>query len=391
VEIVTGQKVDIPMKRLIWFSEIKWDYLVTRKQQILNRFPQDIKILFIEPFVLGKQQHWLPKRHGNITVITIPFLKAIPQPFLASVLNLRFIRWIFDFMGTLYFKFITGLLGFTGQNRVIGLSSAYWGKVAARQKAKLHFYDANDAHLDFPGTPVWLEEYLKSYLAVSRLCFSVSPEISTSIERLGAKNIHLLGNGVDFDHFSTPQPRPDRLKSVTRPILGYAGAMDWLDATLIREVCLANTDHEVVLIGPEIRPGWFDNQEAFKGLNNLSYLGKVSYQELPAYVQTFNIALIPFVVDELTKPLNPNKLYEYSAAGKAVVSMNYSSTIEGLNTTIFVGMSHIDFIEQIKSARVNHRLDRSFSLAKNNSWDEIAKIMESIITNELTIEIPGKL
>ena len=343
-------EVDSSMKRLIWFSEIKWDYLVTRKQQILNRFPSDIKILFIEPYVLGKQQNWLPKRHGNITVLTIPFLKTIPQPLLANLINLRFMRWVFAIMGTLYFKLFSGLLGFSGRNRVIGLSSAFWGKIAARQTAKLHFYDANDAHLDFPGTPVWLEEYLRGYLTVASLCFSVSPEISSSIKSLGARNIQLLGNGVDYDHFSTPQSKPAQLNNLAKPILGYAGAMDWLDPALIREVCLANSDHDIVLIGPEIRPGWFENQLVFKDLDNLSYLGKVNYQDLPAFVQTFKIALIPFVVDELTKPLNPNKLYEYSAAGKAVVSMNYSSTIHKLRDVIFVGSTHQEFVDQIARA-----------------------------------------
>jgi len=353
--------------------------MVTRKQQILKRFPQDTKILFIEPFVVGKQQNWFPRHYGNITVLTIPFLKAIPQPLIASLFNLRFIRWLFGMLGSLYFKFFSILLGFSNRNRVIGLSSVFWGKIAAKQRATIHFYDANDAHLDFPGTPTWLEEYLKAYLTVAQLCFSVSPEISESIESLGARNIHLLGNGVDFDHFSTPQARPDRLKNITRPILGYAGAMDWLDSALIREICLANSDHEIILIGPEIRQGWFENQSAFKGLGNLTYLGKVNYQDLPAYVQAFKIALIPFVVDELTKPLNPNKLYEYSAAGKPVVSMNYSSTIHNLRDVIFVGTSQHDFVEQIQRADKEFKPELSRQLALDNSWNKISVTMMATI------------
>ena len=35
--------------RLIWFSEIQWDFLSTRKQRILGRFPENWRILFIEP------------------------------------------------------------------------------------------------------------------------------------------------------------------------------------------------------------------------------------------------------------------------------------------------------------------------------------------------------
>lgn len=357
------------MNKLVWFAEIKWDYLITRKQQILKRFPSDIEILYIEPYVLGKQQHWLPHRENNLTILTIPFLKNIPQPLIAGLFSILPIRWLLGFIGQAYFYLFSVLLGFSSSKRVIGLSSAYWGKIAARLPAKLHFYDANDAHLDFPGTPAWLREYLVAYLKKSELSFSVSPEIHNSIEALGARNIHHLGNGVEFEHFSKLQDRPQALADCTKPILGYAGAMDWLDAVLISEVCQAYPDYEIVLIGPEIRPGWFSDQTAFQDIKNLRYLGKVEYAKLPAYVQTFEVALIPFVIDELTRPLNPNKLYEYSATGKPVVSMNYSSTIENLKSVIFVGNSHAEFVQKIGEALAKPDDSARQKLAREHSWD----------------------
>lgn len=382
MEPIHELEVDFLMKHLIWFSEIKWDYLVTRKQQILRRFPEDIKILFVEPYVLGKKQHWLPRQEGRLTILTIPFLKPVPQAIIADILNQGQVRWLLGIFGALYFFLFSIILGFASKKRMIGLSSVSWGKIAARLDASLHFYDANDAHLDFPGTPVWLKEYLIAYLKVADLCFAVSPEIKDSIRTLGARNIELLGNGVDFKHFSTPQQRPQSLEAIQNPILGYAGAMDWLDSGLIAKVCLAYPEFEIVLIGPEIRRGWFDKQENLQDLPNLHYLGKVDYQILPAFVQAFTVALIPFVVDELTRPLNPNKLYEYSAAGKPVVSMNYSSTIDALSETIFIGESHEAFIEQIAFSMQNHHIELSQKLASENSWDKIAKTMSDRILVE---------
>jgi hypothetical protein len=90
------------------------------------------------------------------------------------------------------------------------------------------------------------------------------------------------------------------------------------------------------------------------------------------------------VVDELTRPLNPNKLYEYSAAGKAVVSMNYSSTIDALREIIFVGRSRAEFVSQIRSASENHQPELSLDLARGNSWDEIALNMQRTIQRELS-------
>ncbi len=372
------------MKQLIWFSEIKWDYLVTRKQQILKRFPADVDILFIEPYARGKKQNWKPRQDGSITVITIPFLKIVPPSILATLLNRSMVRWLIGGLATCLVKMTILVLGFTHKDRVIALSSPFWGKIASRQNAALHFYDANDAHLDFPGTPDWLEDYLATFVRSADLCFAVSPEIKDDVEQLGGQNVVLLGNGVDYNHFSTPQDKPEVLKKIKKPILGYAGAMDWLDAELLKKICLAFPEYEIVMLGPEIRPGWFSDQEHFKGLKNLHYLGKIDYQVLPAYVQSFKVGLIPFVVDELTKPLNPNKLYEYSAANKPVVSMNYSSTIEGLSDTIFVGHTHAEFIEQISTAMAKHCSERSRDLASKNSWDNVAQTMYTEITTSLS-------
>ena len=63
---------------LVWFSEVQWDFLSTRKQRLLQRFSSRWRILFIEPYALGRPAHWLPVRRGNVTVVTVPFLKTVP-------------------------------------------------------------------------------------------------------------------------------------------------------------------------------------------------------------------------------------------------------------------------------------------------------------------------
>ena len=57
---------------LVWFSEIQWDFLSTRKQRLLARFPEAWRILFIEPFAVGRRSHWLPVKRGRVTVVTVP-------------------------------------------------------------------------------------------------------------------------------------------------------------------------------------------------------------------------------------------------------------------------------------------------------------------------------
>jgi hypothetical protein len=59
---------------------------------------------------------------------------------------------------------------------------------------------------------------------------------------------------------------------------------------------------------------------SYRALANMHFLGRKSYAELPAYCKEFDVGLIPFKINELTKAVNPIKLREYLAAGLPVVS-----------------------------------------------------------------------
>jgi glycosyltransferase involved in cell wall biosynthesis len=53
---------------------------------------------------------------------------------------------------------------------------------------------------------------------------------------------------------------------------------------------------------------------------NIHYLGAKTYQELPAYLGGWDVALMPFALNEATRFISPTKTLEYLAAGKPVVS-----------------------------------------------------------------------
>jgi UDP-galactopyranose mutase len=55
-------------------------------------------------------------------------------------------------------------------------------------------------------------------------------------------------------------------------------------------------------------------------LHNIHYLGGKSYNELPHYVSGWNVALIPFLLNDATRFISPTKTPEYLAAGVPVVS-----------------------------------------------------------------------
>jgi glycosyltransferase involved in cell wall biosynthesis len=367
--------------RLVWFSEIQWDFLSTRKQRLLERFPENWKILFIEPYALGRRHHWFPVKRGQVWVVSVPFLKSVPFR-IGRVLDIPFLRLFVSLPGIVLMFFWMTLLGFANQEKIIGLSNVYWGKVAAVLPCRFRFYDANDDHLAFPGIPLWLKGYLDTYLSRVQLLFSVSPELTKRLSVPSDVRCIELGNGVELSHFATLRSQvPSGLSRIKGPILGYVGAMDWLDTALVAATALAWPECSVLLIGPAYERGWWEKQAVLNMIPNVHYIGKVDYAELPAWVQRFDLALMPLLSNKLKGVSHPNKLYEYSAAGVPVLSMNYCSAVERARDVVHVALSPEAFVSMVPEALADRRKEARQAFARQHSWDLLAATLVQELQN----------
>ncbi len=134
----------------------------------------------------------------------------------------------------------------------------------------------------------------------------------------------LCPNAVDLAHFISPAAEPGppadlaALEIAGRPVIGYYGALArWFDYPLVHRLAEEHPEYVFVLIGPNY-DGTLD-QRRFLNLPNLHWLGVKPYQDLPAYLRAFDVAMIPFLVNEITHATSPLKLFEYMAGGKPVV------------------------------------------------------------------------
>jgi len=133
-------------------------------------------------------------------------------------------------------------------------------------------------------------------------------------------NAYLVQHGVDLAHFAKAYDPattiPDDLRGAPGPIIGFWGLIaDWVDLQLIRHVADAFSGGTMVLLGNSTA-----NLEALHGARNIRILGRKPYADLPRYARAFDVALMPFKVNELTLAANPLKVREYLAAGLPVVS-----------------------------------------------------------------------
>ncbi|MGQ0505138.1 MAG: glycosyltransferase [Myxococcaceae bacterium] len=152
--------------------------------------------------------------------------------------------------------------------------------------------------------------------------------VITSAERLRANKVKvnpntvLVRHGVDFRHFvKACDPAtvvPEELAKLPKPVIGFFGLVaEWLDFDAIVACAKAYPQGSVVLVG-KVAPD--AEVSELKKYPNIHLLGRKQYSALPAYCKGFDVALMPFKVNELTLNSNPLKVREYLAAGLPVIS-----------------------------------------------------------------------
>ena len=114
---------------------------------------------------------------------------------------------------------------------------------------------------------------------------------------------------------------------------------------------------------------------------NVHYIGKVEYAELPAWVQHFDLALMPLCRNELKGVSHPNKLYEYSASGVPVLSIDYCSAVQRARDVLQVAASPEEFVRMIPEALADSRREARQAFARGHSWDVLAATMVQELQN----------
>jgi glycosyltransferase involved in cell wall biosynthesis len=134
------------------------------------------------------------------------------------------------------------------------------------------------------------------------------------------RNIHVIANAANVAHFSKATSgkltEPGDLKSIPRPRLVFVGGIAyWIDLELVRYIAVNRPSWQIILIGPVVT-----NTKILDNLNNIHFMGRKSYDDLPSYLAWCDIALNPYKVDSVAENCSPLKLYEYMAAGLPIVS-----------------------------------------------------------------------
>ena len=360
-------------------AEVQWRYVRTRKQQLLRLFPPSWRLLFLQPYVRGRRNDWWPRRDGALTYVTVPVLKNVPQPALRRLLAVGAVRAVLDAVLLLWVGCLRLCLGFAGRDAMLYVSNIYYGGILRFLSRRAAVYDCNDNHLAFPGTPAWARGYFERVVREVDAVVVSQTLLREEIEPLRPRALLEIGNGVDFGLFDAafrePSP-PARVVALPAPRLGYAGALaEWIDFALFARLAAAFPQASLVLVGPLV--GAAAPLEQLRTAHpNVHWLGSVPHTELPQYVVGMDVCLIPFRSTPLTRGVAPNKLYEYFALGKPVVSTDFSPWVRAFEPLLQVGATPEAVLTAVREfLTVPGDAAGRRTLAREHSWERSAAAM----------------
>ena len=205
-------------------------------------------------------------------------------------------------------------------------------------------------------------------------------------------NIHPFPSSIDFEHFNKAREiteDPEDQSLIPHPRFGFYGVIDErLDLSLIEEIARRKKEWHFILVGPVAKI----DEDSLPRLDNIHYLGMKSYQQLPGYLAGWDVAIMPFSLNESTRFISPTKTPEYLAGGKPVISTpildvvrHYSSVVNFVSTSDeFISCAENDIIQN------DEWLAKVDQILSDNSWDRTWKRMNEIIEKTLKYS-PRKL
>lgn len=246
-------------------------------------------------------------------------------------------------------------------------------------------FDMMDRFRSFTASPAETHEQERRVVRTADQLFSGGRSLQRDCENLlggGAVRPPLcFPSGVDIAHFRSALADettiPAELARLPRPVFGYIGAVDErIDWLALRALATDQPKGSVVIIGPVLAPD-LPSMPA-----NLHILGARPYNDLPAWLKGFDVALIPFRITELVAHVSPTKTPEYLAAGRMVVSTAVPDVKADWGDVVKVTQTPAQFAEACAAAIADPTSPEALSeltTKRARTWEQIAAEMEQAL------------
>ena len=294
---------------LICFSHLRWNFVFQRPQHLMSRFARDLTVVYWEePIEIGpRETAYLQVREAEncpSVRIAVPHLpQGMPEEAREAALKRLLDAHVSAIRGTLIAWYYTPMMLTFSRDL----------------DADIVIFDAMDELSKFKFAPVQLLQLEQELIDKADVVFTGGTSLFEA-KKDRHSNVHCFPSSVDRTHFikaRAHQFEPGDQEDLPRPRLGFYGVIDErFDTELLDKVAEMRPDWSFVMLGPVVKI----SENDLPRRPNIHYLGGKSYGELPAYLSGWDVALMPFAMNESTEFISPTKTPEYLAGGKPVVS-----------------------------------------------------------------------
>jgi UDP-galactopyranose mutase len=373
--MASAREHEIPPPDIVCLSHLRWSFVYQRPQHLMSRFGRRRRVIFCEEPVFGESSN--PRL--ELTSVAEGVFAARPK--LPGGLEPETI----DIAQKLL------LHGLLREMDVEDYVLWYYTPLALRFTAELTpsavVYDCMDELSAFKGASAELPERERQLLARADLVFTGGRSLYEAKRRLHP-SVHAFPSSVDVAHFAAARSlvaadEPADQAALPRPRVGFLGVIDErLDQDLIDYVARTRPDWQVVLAGPVVKV----DADRLPRRPNIHYLGAKTYESLPAYLAGWDVALLPFALNDATRYISPTKTPEYLAAGCPVVSTPIQDVVRpyGEMGVVRIGGTPEAFVREIASALARDRADAARGRAvdavlRGMSWERTWSAMDALL------------
>ncbi len=379
---------------IVYLSRVPWDSLYQRPQHLAVGLARSARVLYVDTprstfnrrFLKPLQAHrpvrpLLSQPAPGLTVLSpayLPFLPGWWPPPGQYQIHRLFMRWAVRRLGM-----AAPIVWLQDPRDLYFLNSV---------SARLVCYDCMDDYALLAPPAVSRSALRAQEVAVLRradVVFASARELALRCAETNP-NVVLVPNGVDADRFSPHNrlPAPSDVAAIAAPRLGYVGAIaPWLDFDLLQAVARERTQCALVLVGP-VLSGAEAQVRALQRLPNVHVLGERPYEAIPAYLHSFDVCLIPFQVNDLTRVVNPVKFYEYMAAARPVVATALPELLPHAHVCMLAAdvRSFIAGVDAALSGRDEPAaVQQRLALARANSWTQRVQAVQEALAAALRV------
>ncbi|HVK97251.1 MAG TPA: glycosyltransferase family 1 protein [Flavisolibacter sp.] len=371
---------------LLCFSHLRWGFVFQRPNHLLTRFSKHQRVFFFEEPIFSNNEEKLhiENYNENLFVVT-PYIKE-------------------GLSGEEVIKkqqsFITNLMRNMNINRYF---SWYYTPMALpfteHLEPEVLIYDCMDELSAFKAAPPDISIKEQLLFKKADVVFTGGHSIY-DYKKNQHPNIHPFPSSIDKHHFGKARIKKDDpadQQNIPHPRFGFFGVIDErFDIDLIDRVSKERPDWHFVFIGPVVKidPATLPKSE------NIHYLGGKKYEELPHYLSGWDIALIPFAMNESTRFISPTKTPEYLAAGIPVISTPIKDVVSpyGDNKLVYIINNAEEFIKaaetELKKKRKSRWLKKVDEFLAFNSWDrtwsQMVRHIETVYEENAAIKLKAK-